>query len=89
MSDPLRDDIEALAKRYEAGIAWITERDPRGAFYFMYESGIRPHHPMPAQTEERRADYTAYCHALEVWRALDRKLHRMELAAAKAAAVPA
>lgn len=75
------DDVDELAKltaRYEAGIAWLTAHDPVGSFYLWYKSGIAPHHPMPAQSEGRRADYADYHKALLIWLALDRKLLRLE-----------
>lgn len=82
MSD---DDIDELARRFEAGIAWLTAHDPKGSFYFWFKSGIQPHHRMPAQEEARRADYAEWFKQYQRWLAIDRKLLRLD-AEAKGAA---
>lgn len=91
LTDGERTELDELAKRYEAGIAWLIEHDPAGAFYFWFKSGIQPHHKMPAQDEARRDEYKAYHHAYTIWLALDKKLLRLERKAAAPAAegVPA
>lgn len=79
-------ELDALVDRYASGIAWLSSHDPTGAFYVWFQSGILPHHPMPAQSEDRRADYKAWFEAFRLWLALDAKIERLERKIAAAAA---
>jgi hypothetical protein len=81
----MADEMAELVVRYEAGIGWLKAHDPTGSFYFWFVSGIRPHHPMPAQDEPKREAYAEYFKAYTLWLVLDKKLLKLEKAAAAAA----
>lgn len=81
MADPATwSDPEYLkiVARYYAGIDWIRAHDPSGGFFFMYSSGIRAHHPMPAKDAEKRAEFIEWIKAYETWLKLDQKLLHLE-----------
>lgn len=48
------DEVAKLEERVAKGIAWLTEHDPSGGFYFMYKAGITKFSPMPSRSEEER-----------------------------------
>ena len=61
MNEP-SPELAELYGRVEKGIAYLTERDPEGAFHIWFESGIGPRDPKPAQPPEvvdRYAEYHA------------------------------
>lgn len=72
------EQIEALAERCAAGITWLVDNDPVGAFYFWMLGKITPSDPMPGQDPETRAAYRDWFKQWLRWRALDRELDLAE-----------
>jgi len=72
------DRLTTLRGRVAQGLTWLAEHDPTGAFHFWYEAGLTPRSPMPAQDEDRRADWTAWHQARRLWGELDRQLQKID-----------
>lgn len=71
-------ELADVYARVEKGIAWLTEHDPSGAFHLWFESKISPIAPMPAQSDDRRAEYAAYHQARTLFERLWRKMVALE-----------
>lgn len=79
MSD--HDDLEA---RVAAGMTWLTEHDPTGAFHFWFKAGLTKSSPMPAQAPERREDWIDYYEQRVLWERLYAECERLDAAERKA-----
>lgn len=71
-------ELNLLYSRIHEGISWLTSHDPTGAFHFWFQSGISPLAAMPAQTDERKAEYRTYHAARTLWERLWAKMRAME-----------
>jgi hypothetical protein len=74
-------DGDKLAKRVAAGIEWIRDHDPEGAFHVWFISGISPSSPLPAHEDSRREDYAAYHRNRRLLEELDKRYLAAEAAA--------
>lgn len=74
------DEIVALELRVAAGITWLSEHDPKGAFYAWWQAGLTPLSPLPAHeaTPEVREWFKAWYDAKLIWDKLDKKLAVVE-----------
>lgn len=74
----MTDDLETLYQRSEAGIRWLSEHDPDGAFHLWYTARIVPGSPMPAQGEEVQSAYREYHQARDLWERIESRIKAVE-----------
>lgn len=75
----MTDDLETLWRRSEEGIRWLTAHDPDSSFHLWYEARIVPGTPMPAQTDERQAEYREYYRARDLWEKIETRIKNVEM----------
>lgn len=75
----------SLEQRVAKGIEWLTEHDPSGSFHLWFTWRLTPRSPMPAQSEDRRAEWTHYYRQRAIWEQLDAECRRLDKEEAAAA----
>ena len=76
--DWMTDEHWAIEQRVARGIGWLIEHDPDGVFHFWFESGITARSPLPAQDENRKAEWERYWTQRTLWERLDAECRKLD-----------
>lgn len=71
-------ELRGLWQRVAAGIAWLTEHDPAGAFHFWFQGGLTPSSAMPRQNDEAIEAWRRYYRQRRIWEELWKQMERLE-----------